>query len=91
MNDLTLLFTFFSKLNSYQIVLIILFCLILFFVPMLVKRKYLRRVGLEIDERIENRNEWFLFPKQYNFTEKLLMILTFFGAFLLGILMLNVN
>jgi hypothetical protein len=80
-----------SKLHFLQIIFLLLAALILFLGPAIVKRKYLKRVGLEIDERIEDRNSWILYPKQYNRTEKILMVVIFFGSFFLGVLALNIG
>jgi hypothetical protein len=91
MDNFSMLLRFFSKLSFLQIILMLLSALILFLGPVLVKRKYLRRAGLEVNERIENRNEWILFPKQYNFNERALMILIFISSFFLVVLLVNIN
>jgi hypothetical protein len=70
MENFSMLFNFLSRLNYFQIILLLLAMLIMFLGPVFVKKKYLYRLGLEKDERIENRNEWILYPKQYNFPEK---------------------
>lgn len=80
-----------SKFNFLQIILLLLAALILFLGPVVVKNKYLKRVGLEIDERIEDRNLWIIYPKQYNLTEKVLMVVILFGSFFLGVLAVNIG
>ncbi|WAR43122.1 hypothetical protein [Methylomonas rapida] len=79
------------RLNLSQIVLIILSALLIYFGPVLVKRKYLNRVGLEIDESIEDRNSWILYPNKYDFSEKFLMILIYLCSFLMVVLAANVT
>lgn len=91
MENFSMLFNFLSRLNSSQGILLLLIALIMFLGPVLVKRKYLHRVGLEKDERIENRNEWILFPKQYNFTEKALIILIYASSFFFIIVSANIG
>ena len=76
-------------LNLPQIILIILSALLIYFGPVLVKRKYLNRVGLEIDENVEDRNSWILYPNKYDFSEKVIMILIYISSFLMMILAVN--
>lgn len=76
-------------LNLPQIILIILSALLIYFGQILVKRKYLNRVGLEIDENVEDRNSWILYPNKYDFSEKVLMILIYISSFLMMILAVN--
>ena len=91
MDNFIMLSKFFSKLDISQIILILTLAINMFLGPILVKKKYLHRVGLKIDERIENRNEWILFPKQYNLTEKTLIILIYISSFLLLIITVNIK
>jgi hypothetical protein len=90
MDNFSMLLKFLEKLNLLQIILILIASLIIFLGPALVKKKYLYRVGLERDEDIENRNEWILFPRQYNFAEKSLMILIYMSSFFLIVLLVNI-
>jgi hypothetical protein len=78
-----------SRLSIFQVALIVLSALIIYFGPTLVKRKYLRRVGLEVDENIEDRNSWIFYPKQYDSSEKILMILIYVSSFLFVVLAVN--
>lgn len=89
MFDFSRLFDALWGLNLPQIILIILSALLIYLGPVLVKRKYLNRVGLEIDENVEDRNSWILYPKKYDFSEKSLMILIYIGSFLMVVLAVN--
>jgi hypothetical protein len=91
MENFSMLFNFLLRLNYSQIILLLLAMLIMFLGPIIVKKKYLHRLGLEKDERIENRNEWILFPKQYNFTEKSLIILIYASSLLFIIISVNID
>ncbi|MBD9359689.1 hypothetical protein [Methylomonas fluvii] len=77
------------RLNVPQVLLVILSALLIYFGPALVNRKYLNRVGLEIDENVEDRNSWILYPNKYNVSEKALMILIYISSFLIVVLAVN--
>ena len=74
-----------------QVMLFITAAVIIYAGPVLIKKKYLRRNKILVDENIEDRNSWILFPKQYNSSEKLLMIAVYVGSFLIGIIAVNVG
>ncbi len=78
-------------LNFIQIILMLFFAIIIFLGTVLVQRRYLHRVGLKTDERIANRNAWILFPKQYNFNERALMVSNYISSFFLLVLMVNIG
>lgn len=77
------------SLNQLQAMLLIMAATIIFVGPLLIKKKHLRRKKELVDENIEDRNSWILYPKQYNSIEKLLMIGVYLSTFLLGVIAVN--
>jgi len=77
-------------LNQKKSVLLVLViaALLMFLGPGWVKRQYLSRNNISVDEEIEDRNSWILYPKKYNTLEKGLMVLIYVSAFILGVVAL---
>lgn len=77
---------FISALHFNQGACIFLAALTIFLGPFFIKKKYLKRRGIEVDEALDEHNSWLFVPKQYNTAEKILMILVYVFSFFFMVL-----
>ena len=84
------IFKFLLELEGAKLVCLVFAGLLIFVGPTLIKKRYLTRNGISIDEQLEDRNSWLVFPKQYNLYEKFLLLFVYMFAFFLIIVAVNI-
>lgn len=89
MDYLTGFFEAISKLHAAQLVILLISIVIVFFCPSIIKRKYLVRNKIAIDDRIEDRNSWIFFPPGFNFFEKFLWTMCYLIPLILIVFAVN--
>jgi hypothetical protein len=82
-------FTILVNLDVLKLVCLVIAGLFIYVGPLLIKKKYLKRTSIAIDEKLENRNSWIFFPDSYNFNEKALLLVVYILSFFIAIVGIN--
>jgi len=85
------LLNYLSTLRALEIILLVMVAAIIFIGPTIIKKQYLKRNNMVVDNDIEDRNSWIFIPKQYNVLEKVMMVIVYISSFILLIIAINLE